>query len=136
VFEALGEPDRATELRGKAAELQRRFEDALWCEDTGFYALALDPDKQPVKTISSNAVHLLRSSITYPERAGNVVKRLLEPDMWSGWGTPHAVLRQPGLQPAVLLGVASRHRHHRHQFQALRFRRGRRPQHMERRARS
>src|SRR5260370_2521797 len=38
VFDALGEPDRAAELRRKAAALQKRFEDQFWCEDLGFYA--------------------------------------------------------------------------------------------------
>jgi len=53
-FEALGESDRSAELRTKAAKLRSRFEERFWCEDIGFYAFALDPDKQPVRTISSN----------------------------------------------------------------------------------
>ena len=99
VFEALDEPDRATELRGKAAELQRRFEDAFWCEDIDFYAFTLDPQKRPVKTISSNAGHLLWSGIVHPERAGRVVKRLLEPDMWSGWGIRTLSSDNPAYNP-------------------------------------
>ena len=58
VFEALGEGERAATLRRKAAELQARFEARFWCEDIGFYAFGLDPDKQPIKTIASNAGHL------------------------------------------------------------------------------
>jgi glycogen debranching enzyme len=42
-------------------ELRHRFEEAFWCEDVGFYAFALDKDKQPVKTIASNPGHLLWS---------------------------------------------------------------------------
>ena len=38
VFDALGEPDRAATLRRQAAQLQRRFEEAFWCDDLGFYA--------------------------------------------------------------------------------------------------
>ncbi len=99
MFETLDEPDRATELRGKAAELQRRFEDAFWCEDIGFYAFALDPDKQPVTSISSNAGHLLWSGIVRPERARRVVGRLLEPDMWSGWGIRTLSSDNPAYNP-------------------------------------
>ena len=99
VFEALDEPDRATELRRKAAELQRRFEAAFWCEDIGCYAFTLDPQKQPVKTISSNAGHLLWSGIVRPERAGRLVKRLLEPDMWSGWGIRTLSAKNPAYNP-------------------------------------
>ena len=40
----------------------------------------------PVKTIASNAGHLLWSGIVRPDRAERVVRRLMEPDMWSGWG--------------------------------------------------
>jgi glycogen debranching enzyme len=99
VFEALDEPARAMELRRKAAELQRRFEDAFWCEDIDFYAFALDPEKRPVKTISSNAGHLLWSGIVQPERAGRMVKRLLEPDMWSGWGIRTLSAKNPAYNP-------------------------------------
>src|SRR5207248_9592931 len=59
VFDVLGEPGRATALRCKAADLQRRFEAAFWCEDTGCYAFGLDPTKRPIKTIASNAGHCL-----------------------------------------------------------------------------
>src|SRR4030088_937765 len=38
VFDALGQPDRANELREKAAELFERFNEAFWDEATGFYA--------------------------------------------------------------------------------------------------
>jgi len=86
VFEAFGESDRAKTLRVKAMKLQKAFEDHFWCEDVGFYALTLDDEKQPVPTIASNAGHLLWSGIASREHAAKVVKRLMEPDMWSGWG--------------------------------------------------
>src|SRR2546430_13504207 len=86
VFDALGEPNRARELRRKATDLQQRFEDRFWCEEVGFYAFALDPKKEPVPTIASNAGHCLWSGIARPDRAARVVQRLFESDMWSGWG--------------------------------------------------
>src|SRR6185295_19718544 len=58
----------------------------FWCEDIGSYVFALDGDKQAVKTIASNAGHCLWSGIVRPDRAGRVVQRLMQPDMWSGWG--------------------------------------------------
>ena len=57
VFEALAEPERASGLRAKAVTLQARFQDRFWCEDIGSYAYALDPEKQPVRTIVSNPGH-------------------------------------------------------------------------------
>jgi len=86
LFEAMGEVDRARELRGRATDLQNRFEERFWCEDIGFYAFALDPDKQPVRTIASNAGHCLWSGLIRSDRARRVVERLMQPDMWSGWG--------------------------------------------------
>ncbi len=99
VFDALGEGDRSTELRSKAAKLQARFESHFWCEDIGFYAFALAPDKQPVRAIASNARHCLWSGIASPGRAARVVKRLLQPDMSSGWGIRTLSTQNPVCNP-------------------------------------
>jgi glycogen debranching enzyme len=85
-FDALGKPDRASELRAKAAALFARFNEAFWDEDLGFYAYALDGDKKKVLTVASNAGHCLWCGIVPPERAKRVVDRLMAPDMWTGWG--------------------------------------------------
>ncbi|MBW4619361.1 MAG: amylo-alpha-1,6-glucosidase [Cyanosarcina radialis HA8281-LM2] len=99
VFEALGEGQRAAELRQKAAKLQSQFEERFWCEELGFYAFALDPDKQPVKTIASNPGHCLWSGIVRPDRAVQVGRRLLQPDMWSGWGIRTLSSDNPAYNP-------------------------------------
>jgi glycogen debranching enzyme len=85
-FEHFGQPETAVGLRRKASDLKERFEQLFWCEDTGYYAYTLDGDKKQVQTIASNPGHLLWSGIVNRERAARVVARLLEPDMWSGWG--------------------------------------------------
>ncbi|HYM14541.1 MAG TPA: glycogen debranching N-terminal domain-containing protein [Dehalococcoidia bacterium] len=99
IFEHTGDIARAGELRRKAADLRARFEARFWCEDVGFYALALDPDKRAVKTIASNAGHCLWSGIASPEHAARVVRRLFEPDMWSGWGIRTLSSRHPAYNP-------------------------------------
>ncbi|MBE9170605.1 amylo-alpha-1,6-glucosidase [Pleurocapsales cyanobacterium LEGE 06147] len=99
VFEALGEQDRSTELREKAAKLRTRFEESFWCEDIGFYALTLDPDKKPVKTIASNPGHCLWSGIVSPERTKRVVERLLQPDLSCGWGIRTLSAQNPAYNP-------------------------------------
>jgi glycogen debranching enzyme len=86
IFTALGEHDLAIVLRQKAARLRDRFEEHFWCEDLGYYAYALDANKQPVKSIVSNPGHCLWSGIASPERAARVVDRLMAPELWSGWG--------------------------------------------------
>jgi glycogen debranching enzyme len=99
VFEALGEPARAGDLRQKARRLREQFEERFWCEETGFYAYALDPEKHPVRTIASNAGHCLWSGIVSRERAARVVRRFFEPDMWSGWGIRTLSAKNPAYNP-------------------------------------
>ena len=98
-LEYLGDAVRAAQLRQEAATLQTRFEEQFWCEDLGYYAYALDGDKQPVKTIASNAGHLLWSGIVRPEHAERVVRRLMAPDMWSGWGIRTLSEQHPAYNP-------------------------------------
>jgi glycogen debranching enzyme len=99
VFDELGKNDRARELRAKAADLCRRFNDAFWDDDVGFYAYALDGDKQKVLTVASNPGHCLWSGIVSPERAAKVVERLLAPDMWTAWGIRTLSSRHPAFNP-------------------------------------
>ncbi len=99
VFTVLGEPERAVILRQKATELQHRFEQSFWCEELGYYAFALDADKQPVRTIASNAGHCLWSGIVSPDRAKRVVQKLMEPEMWSGWGIRTLSANHPSFNP-------------------------------------
>jgi glycogen debranching enzyme len=98
-FQYFGRLDDASRLRQKAADLRQRFEQLFWCEETGFYAYALDGDKKQVKTIASNPGHLLWSGIVSRERAARVVARLLEPDMWSGWGIRTLSSDNPAYNP-------------------------------------
>jgi glycogen debranching enzyme len=99
IFEALDKPDRARELRAKAANLFKRFNEVFWDEELGFYAFALDGDKKKVLTIASNAGHCLWSGIAPPERAARVVERLMAPDMWSGWGIRTLSAENPAFNP-------------------------------------
>ena len=99
VFEALGRPERAKALTEKAELLYRRFNEAFWDEESGFYALALDGDKKKVLSVASNPGHLLWSGIVPPERARAVVRRLMAPDMWSGWGIRTLSSDHPAYNP-------------------------------------
>jgi glycogen debranching enzyme len=98
-FAHFGNLELTGELRKKAAALRQRFEELFWCEETGFYAYGLDGDKKQVKTIVSNPGHLLWSGIASPERASRVVQRLLERDMWSGWGIRTLSELNPAFNP-------------------------------------
>jgi glycogen debranching enzyme len=99
IFDELGKPDRAEQLRTKAAALFKRFNEAFWDEELGFYAFALDGEKKKVLTVASNAGHCLWSGIVPPERAGRIVRRLMAPDMWSGWGIRTLSALHPAFNP-------------------------------------
>ncbi|HEY8477599.1 MAG TPA: glycogen debranching N-terminal domain-containing protein, partial [Chloroflexota bacterium] len=86
LYEALGHRRRARELRQAAAALRRRFHEAFWLPDHQYIALALDGHKRPVDAIASNAGHCLWSGILEPEAAAAVARRLLSPELFSGWG--------------------------------------------------
>jgi glycogen debranching enzyme len=86
IFDELGRPERAQTLRAKAAALFKQFNETFWDDELGCYAYALDGEKNKVLTVSSNMGHCLWSGIVPQERAQAVVKRLMAPDMWTGWG--------------------------------------------------
>ena len=95
----LGEADLSARLAKEAAQLQRRFEQAFWMDDVGFYAIALDRDKRQVGSIGSNPGHCLWSGIVAPERVNPVVDRLLDPSLDCGWGIRTYAAGQPGFNP-------------------------------------
>ena len=86
IMRSLGDLRMADKLKRQAAELARRFEKAFWMPQRGFYAMALDRDKRQLEVISSNPGHLLFTRMPPQERARAVAHRLLQPDMFSGWG--------------------------------------------------
>jgi glycogen debranching enzyme len=99
VFDALGKPGRAADLRAKAAAVFAQFNEAFWDEELGFYAYALDGDKKKVLTIASNPGHCLWAGIVPPDRAKRVMERLMAPDMWSGWGIRTLSADNPAFNP-------------------------------------
>jgi glycogen debranching enzyme len=86
VFEALGDGDRAAALRAQAAGLKVAFNERFWVESEQYFAMALDGDKRPVAAITSNPAHGLYCGVVDPDKAAPLARRLLAPDMFSGWG--------------------------------------------------
>ena len=79
----------ATEIAAftrRADDLQRRFDEAFFDESLGTYVLALDGDKRPCRVRSSNAGHALLTGIAPPERAEQVIRDLMQPSSFTGWG--------------------------------------------------
>jgi glycogen debranching enzyme len=87
LLRATGEADRAGELERQAEDLKRRFQDKFWMKDKGFYGLALERDGRLSKAIASNPGHTLFTHIAADDgTAKAVADRLLQDDMFCGWG--------------------------------------------------
>ena len=99
IFDELGRPDRAADLRARAARLYNHFNDVFWNEHDGFYAFALDGDKRPVRSVVSNVGQCMWTGIIRPDRARRVVDRLMAPDMFSGWGIRTLSADHPAFNP-------------------------------------
>ena len=94
------ERELAERLEGEAAALRTRFDEAFWCEARGgYYALALDAEKQRVDALTSNIGHLLWSGIVPPERADAIVDQLMGEELWSGWGVRTMSAADAGFNP-------------------------------------
>jgi glycogen debranching enzyme len=74
--------------RAWAARLQDAFRQRYWIDDpAGAYpAIALDADKRPVDTVTSNIGHLLGTGLLHPDEAALVARRLMSPELASGFG--------------------------------------------------
>jgi glycogen debranching enzyme len=82
----LGARDDAKAHWKRAAELKERFNRDWWVDDEGFFALAMDRDKRPVRAVTSNVGHCLATGIIDTDHLRPVVGRLFASDMFSGWG--------------------------------------------------
>jgi glycogen debranching enzyme len=94
-----GEHELARRLVDESDALRTRFDEAFWMPDVGYYAMALDADKNQASALSSNPGHCLWSGIVSPERARPTADRLLEPGLFSGWGVRTYAAGQPGYNP-------------------------------------
>jgi glycogen debranching enzyme len=91
---ALGE-----RLRKQATALKEAFNQDFWLPEQGCFALALDGDKRPVDAPASNMGHCLWTGIVDEDKAPMVVRTLLGPDLFSGWGVRTLAASVPGYNP-------------------------------------
>ncbi len=98
--EALGnQGTEAATLRREAAELRDLIERLFWNDDLGIHAMAVDDAGRQCDVVSSNPGHLLWAGALSPERAAAVARRLMQPDMWTGWGVRCLSSQEKRYQP-------------------------------------
>lgn len=99
VFQVLGDETQARALQKQAEALKNKFNYTFWLEDEGCYAFGLDANKQLIRSIASNAGQCLWSGIADADKAQHTAKRLLQEDMWSGWGIRTLSSQNPAYNP-------------------------------------
>jgi glycogen debranching enzyme len=80
------DPVYADQLEREAADLKRRFNSDFWVSDGQYFAIAVEADGSKVDTLTSNIGHLLWSGIVDKSKAKPLVKHLMGPRLWGGWG--------------------------------------------------
>lgn len=99
VLVALEDEEGAAAFLDRARRLRVQWEEAFWCEEEGFYAMALDPGKRPVRSVGSNPGHALATGMVPREKARAVADRLMAPDLFNGWGIRTLSSRHPSYNP-------------------------------------
>jgi glycogen debranching enzyme len=94
-----GEVEQARRLYRQAEELKKRFAERFWLEDEGYVAMAIDKNNRLVKSISSDAGHCLLSGILEEDAAARIVHRMMQPDLFSGWGIRTLSSEHPAYNP-------------------------------------
>jgi glycogen debranching enzyme len=81
-----GDHNLAARYQKKAADLRAAFNKDFWVEDGGYFAIALDADKKPANSMTSNIGHCLWTGIIDEDKAAIVAPKLVSEEMFSGWG--------------------------------------------------
>jgi glycogen debranching enzyme len=96
---ALGRDEEAAAYARRADTFRELFEKRFFLGDKGRYAFAIDGRDRILDTIVSNTGHLLWSRVVPPERAPDVARLLLSPEMCSGFGVRTLAEGQPVYNP-------------------------------------
>jgi glycogen debranching enzyme len=96
---ALRETEDAKAYWAASQALKERFNRDWWMPEERYFALALDPQKKPARSIASNVGHCLASGIIADQHIRPVVGRLFAPDMFSGWGVRTLSSEHPSYNP-------------------------------------
>jgi glycogen debranching enzyme len=95
----MGEISEARRLHREAEELKKRFNERFWIEAEGYVAMGIDKDDRMIESISSDAGHCLLSGILESERVPRLVNRMMQPDLFSGWGVRTLSSDHPAFDP-------------------------------------
>lgn len=70
----------------RAERLRRDIDDSFWLDDLQTYAFALGPDKEPLRTSTSNAGHMLWTGAAQIDRVAPLTRTLMSRRLRTHWG--------------------------------------------------
>jgi glycogen debranching enzyme len=93
--------DQALALRldMQADDLRSSFHRDFWMSERGCHAVALDGEKRQVDSLTSNIGHLLWSGLLDDDQAAEAAGRLLDDELYSGWGVRTLGAGEGGYNP-------------------------------------
>lgn len=97
--EVWGDSAFAERLNAQARDLRASFHRDFWMPERGCHAVALDGEKHRVDSLSSNIGHLLWSGLLDQREAALTAERLLEGELYSGWGVRTLGAGEAGYNP-------------------------------------
>ncbi|HTD08043.1 MAG TPA: glycogen debranching N-terminal domain-containing protein [Solirubrobacteraceae bacterium] len=89
----------AERLELQARDLRTCFRRDFWMPERRCHAVALDGDKHHVDSVTSNIGHLLWSGLLDEREAAVTAERLLETELYSGWGVRTLGAGETGYNP-------------------------------------
>ncbi len=95
----MGDSALSARLRAQAREGRQSFQHGFWLEDAGCFAPALDGRGQACGAIGVHAAHALEAGLATPAQAARMAARLLEPDVYTGFGLRSLASGQAGFNP-------------------------------------
>ncbi|HVA08758.1 MAG TPA: glycogen debranching N-terminal domain-containing protein [Acidimicrobiales bacterium] len=81
-----GDVDLAHHWSERARRLKKQFNESFWLPDRGYFAVALDAEKRQVDALASNMGHCLWTGIVDEDKAASVVRHIMSPEMFTGFG--------------------------------------------------
>jgi glycogen debranching enzyme len=95
----LDRKQEAKRLYHQAAEFKKRFTEAFWMQDAGYFAMGLDPESRQITSIGSDPGHCIANGIVEEDLVRRAADRLIEDDLFSGWGVRTLSARHPAYNP-------------------------------------
>jgi glycogen debranching enzyme len=99
LFERDGDAEYALQLRQRADDLRARFNREFWLAEQRYLAFCRQADGRFSASIASNGAHTLWTGIVDARQARDVARRVLQEDVFSGWGVRTLSARDRSYNP-------------------------------------